>query len=970
MSHPAAPDEPKPATRLMPIKTPPEDWKITYGRQTAHICAWIARRDAAGHSHRQTLQMASARFHGRRLANHPGKSLKVKVNTLYRQFRRYQAGGVAAVIPQYKAPSRPQENQATLPITLRYGNGRRMPKGLLRVMFIQRLFFANVMSLQEALTGAIALSGQKLDRMTCYGMLDPEHRKRLRQMYADRKKAASEEGKLLRDICASFMGMSLFVKTPSKNAPGRAGITGGIQPALCASNQSAIACPANAIAPGESGQDGKSRDIINPTPQPNFMPFLEVVIKSKAELQGFQQATDALERQIGAAKAAGKSYADMEAQLDRNKKVLADYKQAHNGVGDAFKSLNGELVNVIPGLGALQGLMGKLAGGTLGMVSVGLGAVAASLAVAKKGLDEFAESEKVMAKVQVALAQTGQLSEAAVGQVEELATALKGVSGIDDDRWVAVITRLTQFGATLDGMSRHTDAVKDLAGILSGDLESASLLIGKALQGNFEGFGRLGIRINENATQADKLAQAYGELARRGGGQLGAANETLSGKFHALSSNIKEVFKGIGAHIADTGILQRALTLAADSAGWFADKLGMAAKALPGLQNAALHTASAIDTTTTAIKNFNLSMDEANRQAGMFEKGFGAAAEQISMLHEGEEQIAGQWMQKELALVELAEKQKIITAEQAAAKRQEIENRYENERLARHKEFVEKLNALDKTALDKSLTDENGLRDSLTGVRKAISSGQANEKAKGVAGTAKQELDEREKTLDKAKTKLADDEAKLKGVSRFALPGVRSAWETEVSNQKAVVGDAQLRRDQAKKVYDEAAARVSPQQYNIESLTQMAAALQEALIKKVNENIVLAATTGDKIENRGVQHNLQAGVTKVGQQTRAIKTATTIQTGLASDYSQEVNPNPAANPYQGRMALPSGFSAENNQLQAALADMGGKYLNATTGLLRVTQRNVAQIQGLIGDIARLNDAAAMVKNHRRNRLSQ
>lgn len=108
------------------------------------------------------------------------------------------------------------------------------------------------------------------------------------------------------------------------------------------------------------------------------MPFLEVVIKSRSELAGFESATASIERQVGAAKAAGKAHDDLDARIAANKKVIADYQAANDtsnttlgqstaAQGAAAKSATthvvsleklqrvfGALNEVIPGLGVLM----------------------------------------------------------------------------------------------------------------------------------------------------------------------------------------------------------------------------------------------------------------------------------------------------------------------------------------------------------------------------------------------------------------------------------------------------------------------------------------------------------------------------------------------------------------------------------------------------------------------------------------
>ncbi len=101
------------------------------------------------------------------------------------------------------------------------------------------------------------------------------------------------------------------------------------------------------------------------------MPDLIYTIKSQAELAGAEAAAAALEKQIGAAKAAGKDFAALDTQLQRARDTIATYQksaekgaEATTAAGEAAKKTSapiaglarvfGELNQLVPGLGALM----------------------------------------------------------------------------------------------------------------------------------------------------------------------------------------------------------------------------------------------------------------------------------------------------------------------------------------------------------------------------------------------------------------------------------------------------------------------------------------------------------------------------------------------------------------------------------------------------------------------------------------
>jgi hypothetical protein len=220
---------------------------------------------------------------------------------------------------------------------------------------------------------------------------------------------------------------------------------------------------------------------------------LEFLIKTRAEVGGAQQAAKALEANAKAA-----------------------------------EKLNEAAKDVVPGLGAVEGALGKMAGGAT-VASVAIGATAAAVGLAAESVREFMGVETAFAKLDSALARSGQLTDEYRAKLAEMASELQKSTGKDDDEWLGVLTKLTQFGANSSNIDGAAEAVKNLAGILDGDLQSASMMVSKALQGQFDLFGRYGLRVAETGTQTQKLNQLFEQLAKRGGGQLEAQMQTISG---------------------------------------------------------------------------------------------------------------------------------------------------------------------------------------------------------------------------------------------------------------------------------------------------------------------------------------------------------------------------------------------------------------------------------------------------------
>jgi hypothetical protein len=323
------------------------------------------------------------------------------------------------------------------------------------------------------------------------------------------------------------------------------------------------------------------------------MSDFKIHILTTAELGGAKAAEAQLLRQIGQAKALGQEYGHLETQL---KRVQATITASSSGsIGANLKGLASE----IPGIERISSVFGRMAGP--------VGAVAVALEGARHSLMEYAQAEEVVAKLDAALAQNALLTDQNRQRYQELASQLQETTGVADEKWISVLTRLTQFGATPQSIGMDADAVKNLAGLV-GDVETAANLYSRALQGNFEMFGRYGIQIDDTGTKIDKLRKLQEDLALRGGGQLEASNRTLAGSFRNLKNNASDFFEAIGRGIAGTKVVQGVLFGLSESAAWAARGLGGAVPQVEGLTNATAGAATAMDKmkTSTVEANTNL----------------------------------------------------------------------------------------------------------------------------------------------------------------------------------------------------------------------------------------------------------------------------------------------------------------------------------------------------------------------------
>ena len=311
------------------------------------------------------------------------------------------------------------------------------------------------------------------------------------------------------------------------------------------------------------------------------MADLEILFATRAELEGGRQFADALEKNIGKMKAAGHDTAALSAQHHRLQTALQESanrfdtlekeaegaRRALESQTQAARAAAAREETEAATANASQANQEAHSGGTavVGLSKTAIAAAAATVAVAglakilEKSIEEFSETERVVTALDTALAQHGHL----VGEVREhyqkLAGELEETTAIADEEWMRVLGTLTKFGVAPAEIDKTTEAVKNLAGFLGGDITTAAFMVGKAFQGQYVAFTRVGFQFDETATKAEKLESLFEQLAQRGGGQLEARANTLSGRLDGLKVAASNVWEGMGNLASRTEVAQIAM---------------------------------------------------------------------------------------------------------------------------------------------------------------------------------------------------------------------------------------------------------------------------------------------------------------------------------------------------------------------------------------------------------------------------
>ncbi len=176
-------------------------------------------------------------------------------------------------------------------------------------------------------------------------------------------------------------------------------------------------------------------------------------------------------------------------------------------------------------------------------------AVAGFVAVGLSAIKSYAEQESAISKLENALRNQGVEVGVVSAQYQALASELQRVTTFEDEAILETQALLTTFGVTTDQMEKTTIAALNLSTGLGIDLKSATMLLGKAAQGETASLGRFGLKISESIPVTEKFASVLELVNQRFGGSAQAAAETIAGRIEVLKNRFGELKETLGASL-------------------------------------------------------------------------------------------------------------------------------------------------------------------------------------------------------------------------------------------------------------------------------------------------------------------------------------------------------------------------------------------------------------------------------------
>lgn len=209
---------------------------------------------------------------------------------------------------------------------------------------------------------------------------------------------------------------------------------------------------------------------------------------------------------------------------------------------DAASATVRGLSKTISGLGSVASKVGGILKTGL---KVGIAAVAGAVAGASAALVKFTkdaiDDEAAQSKLNAVLKARGLATRENLAATEEAIKAGAKLA-FTDDQVRAGLETATQFTNDFAKAQKILSVAQDLARAKNISLEKATLLVGRAYDGNTAGLSRMGIQLEKGAKGADALRAVTDKF----GGSAKAYTETTAGGIQTLSIQLQEAGESIG----------------------------------------------------------------------------------------------------------------------------------------------------------------------------------------------------------------------------------------------------------------------------------------------------------------------------------------------------------------------------------------------------------------------------------------
>lgn len=186
----------------------------------------------------------------------------------------------------------------------------------------------------------------------------------------------------------------------------------------------------------------------------------------------------------------------------------------------------------------------KKIGKAFAVAGIAIAGMAAKLAI--DGVKAAIEDEKAQVKLATTLKNTTKASNGQIKSVEKYIDKLQRATGVADDKLRPSLEKLLIATGKVGKAQKLQALAMNIAAGTGKDLDTVSLALAKAYNGNLGSLTRLGIKLDDNIIKNKDFNAAQKELDKTFKGQSAAAAETMEGKFKRFNIAIDEAKESIG----------------------------------------------------------------------------------------------------------------------------------------------------------------------------------------------------------------------------------------------------------------------------------------------------------------------------------------------------------------------------------------------------------------------------------------
>lgn len=224
------------------------------------------------------------------------------------------------------------------------------------------------------------------------------------------------------------------------------------------------------------------------------------------------------------------------------KEVLRSFNKIQGEAANAFgsKGLGGKLASLMPSFRTIS-----IAG------TAAFGAVTAAAGFAIKAAAEDAESQEKLAQT---LKTTFGESEILREETERLITQFSKSAAVADDQLRPAFGNLIRATGDFTQSQKLLQVALDISAGTGRDLESVTIALSRASQGQFTALTRLGVPLDQNAVKTKNFDKVVGELADTFKGQAEVQANSAAGRFRAFGIAVEELKEQFGTILLPTVI--------------------------------------------------------------------------------------------------------------------------------------------------------------------------------------------------------------------------------------------------------------------------------------------------------------------------------------------------------------------------------------------------------------------------------